>query len=135
LAGFLIGLNVIESLRGLDLHVVKRKVYDAARSHNKLSDGMLLLARDGRVSAKVKKLLDALFLSANGEGREAKRNPRRSVAPTIEECTRDLCAVGATSGADLATGLLMTLRAGLAVHTPSHTTLGATFTGGGASWS
>jgi hypothetical protein len=115
LAGFLIGLNAVESLHRRDLHAMKRRVYEVARSHNRLSDGMLRLAGDGRVGGKVKKLLGTLSCSANCQNCGPKNDPNR----TVEECVKDLCAVGATSGADSATGLLMTLRAGLAGYPPS----------------
>jgi len=86
IAGHLIGLN----LRGEPTD----EVFEAARSENIFSNTFLDLARQGRISGRMKNLILALM---TGRG--------------IRECTEQLFAVGGTSGADLVTGFYMTARA------------------------
>jgi hypothetical protein len=84
IAGHLIGLN----LRGEPTD----EVFEAARSDNIFSNTFLDLARQGRVFGRMKNLILALI---DGRG--------------VRECAERLFAVGGTSGADLATGFLMTM--------------------------
>jgi hypothetical protein len=86
IAGHLIGLN----LRGEPTD----ELFEAARSDNIFSNTFLDLARQGRVFGRMKNLILALM---TGRG--------------IRECAERLFAVGGTSGADLATGFYMTVRA------------------------
>jgi hypothetical protein len=86
IAGYLIGL----SLRGEP----SDEVFEAARTDNIFSNTFLDLARQGRIFGRMKNLILALM---GGRG--------------VRECTERLFAVGGTSGADLATGFYMTVRA------------------------
>jgi len=97
IAGLLCGLNVLERAYGWDLSRSRECVYEAARSGNLLADVFLGLARDGRVCQATKCLLAALLQAGSGE---------------IRRSTAELCRMGQTSGADFATGFLMTLRNG-----------------------
>ncbi len=95
IAGLLIGLNLLERIHRRDFGETRRLVYAAARSRNLLTDIFLSLAYEGRVCAKMKNLLTALL---NAGAREIRRS------------TEELCSVGETSGADLATGFLLTVQ-------------------------
>jgi hypothetical protein len=101
ITGLLFGLIVLERAYGWDFSRTRERVYEAARSKNLLSDTFLDLARDGRVCQQTKRLLAALLHADPGE---------------IRRSTAELCHLGQTSGADFATGFLMTLRTGNGAH-------------------
>ncbi len=94
IAGLLIGLHVFEKLRGQDLKATREAIFRAARGNNIFSNTFLDLARRGLLLGRIKDLLLALDSTRQASMRKA---------------ARELFAVGETSGADLATGLLMTL--------------------------
>jgi hypothetical protein len=98
IAGFLIGLHLLQKLRGQELQPMADAVFRAAKGGNIFSNAFLDLARRGLLFGRMKDLLVALRLSRQGSARNA---------------AEALFAFGGTSGADLATGLLMTLRSGL----------------------
>jgi hypothetical protein len=87
IAGYLIGLN----LRGDPTD----EVFEAAKSDNIFSNTFLDLARQGRLFGRMKDLVLALMQGTDG---------------MVRDCTTRLFAVGATSGADFATGFYMTVR-------------------------
>lgn len=95
--GFLIGMRLVEIVHGLSLDVTRQCVCEWARTGGILGDSFLSLAEEGRVDEKVKVLAAALL---GGRLRE------------VWEAARAVCAVGETSGADFATGLLLALEAG-----------------------
>jgi hypothetical protein len=82
-------------MRGQDCQATVDAVFRAALGGNLYSNTFLDLARRGLFSGRVKDLLRALLSGS-----------RRSV----RQATEALFAVGASSGADLATGLFLTLR-------------------------
>ena len=94
IAGLLIGLHVLQKLQGEDYRPAREAVFRAARADNVFSNTFLDLAHRGRVFGRLKDLLVAL---ASGS------------AASVRASARALFAVGNTSGADLATGFLMTL--------------------------
>jgi hypothetical protein len=96
LCGMLIAMNLGDGTAGVSVESRRRGICEAARSGNVLTDTFLALARDGRVSERIRGLVDALLAGS-----------RRDVAARA----RQAIAVGETSGADFATGLLMELRA------------------------
>lgn len=89
LAGYLIGLNSLKRRAEAD------RLFDAARGGNLLADVFLKLARDGLVMEKLGKLLASLV---DGTERD------------VREYTMQWLAYGHTSGADLATGLVLAMR-------------------------
>jgi hypothetical protein len=91
IAGLLIGLN----LRGESFRALVNQVFAAAQSKNIFSRSFLDLARQGLLFGRMKNLILALLHG----GQEAVRNSAEK-----------LFAVGGTSGADLGTGFLMTMR-------------------------
>jgi len=95
--GLLVGMKIVEIVYGTSLSLTRRYVGESARTGGTLSDALLLLAEEGRVGERVKGLLGALVGGTFGGVRDA---------------TRALCSVGETSGADFATGLLLTLEVG-----------------------
>jgi hypothetical protein len=95
--GFLTGMRLAEVVHGLSLASTRRYVSDCARTGGVLCDSLLFLAEEGRADEKVKSLVVPLL---SGRLRE------------VWEAARAICAVGETSGADFATGLLLTLEAG-----------------------
>jgi len=95
--GVLIGMALAEAIYGMTLSVTRQYVCDWARTGGVLSDAFLFLAEAGRVDEKVKALVVPLL---GGRLRE------------VWEAARKVCGVGETSGADFATGLLLTLEAG-----------------------
>ena len=98
--GVLIGMALAEALYGLSLLTTRQYVCDCARTGGVLSDALLFLAEAGRVDEKTKALVVPLL---GGRLRE------------VWEQAKAICAVGETSGADFATGLLLTLEAGRAL--------------------
>ena len=98
IAGLLIGLHLTGKLRGQDSQPTADAVFRAARGENIFSNTFLDLARRGLLFGRLKDLLLALVSGSQGSVRRA--------------ATR-LFAIGETSGADLATGLFMTLQSAL----------------------
>jgi len=82
------------SVSGRDLRLLRTRIFETARSGNVLSDTFLYLAEGGFVTEGIKNLVAALSF---GSSRDVRR------------CAEHLFAVGATSGADTAVGLQMTL--------------------------
>jgi hypothetical protein len=95
--GVLVGMALAEALYGLTLSVTRQYVCEWARTGGVLTDALLFLAEAGRVDEKVKALVVPLL---GGRLRE------------VWESARRICGVGGTSGADFATGLVLTLEAG-----------------------
>ena len=98
ICGLLIGMHVLEQTQAIDLASLRAAVYQAAKSGNILTDTALSLARDGLVFEQLRDLITAL---GHGTRSELRRTTVR------------LLAVGHTSGADLATGLCLTLEHGI----------------------
>jgi hypothetical protein len=97
IAGNLVALNVLRDLHGADLSGVIDQVHRSARSGSLLVNAFLDLAAAGLVPEAMRDLVRALL----GDGRD------------VPAALDRVMAVGQTSGADFATGLLMTLRAGV----------------------
>ncbi len=97
--GMLLALHVLEKVWQMDLRNLRDLVYLAATTDNDLSMQFLSLARDGRVFAGMKHLLTSLA----GDGRG------------VRGWTMHLLDVGESSGADMAVGLLLTLRCALGI--------------------
>lgn len=93
IAGLLLGLNVIQQARNKDLSRLVTDIYEASRGGNIFSEIFLKLAREGRAFERFKKLIWALNY---GDERQ------------LEKSATELLSVGATSGADLMTGFLIT---------------------------
>lgn len=91
LAGLLIGLN----LRGERFRDLVNQIFAAAQSKNIFSSSFLDLARQGLLFGRMKNLILALLHN----GQEA-----------VRDSAAKLFAVGGSSGADLGTGFLMTMR-------------------------
>jgi hypothetical protein len=98
--GVLIGMALAEAVYGMSLMVTRQYVCEWARTDGVLSDALLFLAEAGRVDEKTKALVVPLL---GGRLRD------------VWESARAICSVGETSGADFATGLLLTLEAGRAL--------------------
>ena len=98
IAGLLIGLHLLQMLRGRDLQPTVDAVFRAARGKNIFSNTFLDLARRGLHFGHMKDLLLALTSGSKASVRRAGRK---------------LLSVGETSGADLATGLFLTLQSSL----------------------
>ena len=95
--GLLVGMKLVEIIHGMSLTVTRQYVCEWARTGGVLSDALLFVAEEGRVDEKVKALVVPLL---GGRLRE------------VCAAARAICAVGQTSGADFATGLLLTIEAG-----------------------
>ncbi len=95
IAGSLIGLNLLQRLTGRSHRALIRRLFAAARGANRLSNSFLELARDGRVTESVQKLVASLF---QGKDREIRRR------------AQVVMAAGETSGADLLTGFVLTVK-------------------------
>jgi hypothetical protein len=99
-AGLLIGLNLLQQLHGRNRQKLVDEVFRAAKAGNVFSNSFLDLARRGLLFGRMKNLVCALL----HEGEDA---VRRSAAK--------LLAIGGSSGADLGTGFLLTVRGQLGV--------------------
>jgi len=95
IAGLLIGLHLLQKLRGRDFRLTRETVFRAARGNNMFSNTFLDLARRGLLFGRMKDLLLALLA-----GSEA----------SVRKAAGKLFAVGETSSADLATGFYLTVR-------------------------
>jgi hypothetical protein len=95
IAGVLIGLHVLQKLRGRDYRRRIDAVYRAARSSNVFSSTFLDLARRGWLFGRMKDLVSALVAGSGA---------------AVDKAAKALFTVGETSGADLATGFFMTVR-------------------------
>jgi len=93
IAGLLLGLNVIQQARNKDLVRLITDIYEAARGGNVFSEAFLKLAKEGRAFESFKRLISALNY---GDEKQVKKS------------ATELLSVGATSGADLMTGFLIT---------------------------
>ncbi|MFH1723334.1 MAG: DUF2877 domain-containing protein [Elusimicrobiota bacterium] len=100
LAGALFGLHFLGKVSGGDFGRAVALVYEAAKGGGVFSDTFLYLAKEGLFFESLKGLARALL-----DGAEE----------AIIRAADRLIAVGASSGADLATGFLMTLRKGEAL--------------------
>ena len=92
IAGLLIGLRVFQKLGIRNLPPTIDAIFRAARGENLFSNTFLDLARYGLLFGRMKDLLRAL--SSGGKG-------------AVRKAAERLFAVGASSGADLATGFFM----------------------------
>ena len=95
LAGFLLGCRIVEKLRGVDLAARRRTILAHALGGNLLSNVFLHCAAEGRPFACTRNLIRALA---------------RPDTAAVRACTERLLAVGATSGADTATGFVCAVR-------------------------
>lgn len=105
IAGLLFGLHLLQKCRGRDFQPLADVVFRAAHSANIFSNTFLELARRGLFFGRLKELIQALLAGSE---------------TSLRRATERLLAVGASSGADLATGFFMTLQSqtGLAVRKP-----------------
>jgi hypothetical protein len=94
IAGLLIGLNLLQQLRGRDYRKTANAVFRTAKAGNVFSNSFLDLARRGRLFGRMKDLILALIYDGD---------------EVVRESTRKLMAIGGSSGADLGTGFFMTV--------------------------
>ena len=94
LAGYLLGLNGLQSAFGMDFGRQIATIRRASRSDNRFSEAFLDCAAKGRYSEHTKGLVKALFEDAGAD---------------IPMLAGRVLAFGATSGADLAGGLYCAL--------------------------
>jgi hypothetical protein len=99
IAGFLIGLNVLERLGANEWSFTRARVLGAARRGNILTDTMLYLAEEGRVTRSMNGLISSLDAGSPAE---------------VRAWTERVLSFGGTSGADTAVGFYLTVREGLA---------------------
>jgi len=97
-AGLLIGLFLLQKLCGREFQPVAEAVFRAAQGDNIFSNTFLDLARRGLLFGRMKDLLLALISGGAG---------------AVQRASAKLFGVGASSGADLATGLFLTLQSSL----------------------
>ena len=100
IAGLLIGLNLLQQLRGQDYQKIAEEVFRTAKAGNIFSNSFLDLARRGLLFGRMKDLVLALM-------HEGEEMVRKSAAR--------LMAIGESSGADLGTGFLLTVRGEMGV--------------------
>jgi hypothetical protein len=100
IAGLLIGLNLLQQLRGRDYQKIADDVFRTAKAGNIFSNSFLDLARRGLLFGRMKDLVLALM-------DESEEMVRKSAAR--------LMAIGGSSGADLGTGFLLTVRGQMGV--------------------
>lgn len=97
IAGLLIGLNLLQHLGGQALQPAADAVFAAAKGDNIYSNTFLDMARRGLLFGRMKDLLVALMAGSR---------------TSVRKAGVKLLAIGATSGADLATGFLLTVTTG-----------------------
>lgn len=94
ISGLLIALNVRKLIRRENLQSLIEDIFDAVKNSNPLSLAFIRSAKDGRPFEKLKCLISSLL------GSDTEELVRRM---------SDLLTVGATSGADIAVGLIIGL--------------------------
>jgi hypothetical protein len=95
LAGFLLGMHALQTAAGTDFSEERHAIYQAARNSSPFSDALLRCAAEGCYFQWAKSLVQALFEGASAD---------------VVRHAHSLLAVGASSGADLAVGLLFSLK-------------------------
>ena len=95
IAGMLIGLNVVQLLTGRSRRTLAKRLLAAAEGDNLLSNSFLALAHSGRVTEPMQAFVSALASRASAD---------------LARHTRRVMAAGETSGADLLTGFVMTVK-------------------------
>jgi hypothetical protein len=100
IAGLLIGLNLLGQLHSRDHQKLADEIFRAAKGGNVFSNTFLDLARRGLLFGRMKNLVHALL-------HESEDAVRKSAAKVL--------AIGGSSGADLGTGFLLTVRGNLGV--------------------
>lgn len=105
ISGLLLALNVRKLLYRENLQSLIEDIFDVVKNSNPLSMAFLRSAKDGRPFEKLKRMISSLFSS------DTKELVRRM---------SDLLTVGATSGADIAVGLIIGLSIGLEGEQRSH---------------
>jgi hypothetical protein len=95
IAGVLVGLNLLQEMYRCSLRRTIDAVSTAALGHNVFSNTLLSLAQEGFLFGRMKNLITALAQKNEG---------------AVMTATRQLLAIGASSGADLGTGFFMTVR-------------------------
>ncbi|MFB3895017.1 MAG: DUF2877 domain-containing protein [bacterium] len=94
IAGFLIALHLQQLLYGKNHTTLINDIFRIAQNNNLLSTAFLRSAKEGRVCEKLKHTISALLTA----------KPHELLSPTLE-----LLSIGATSGADIAVGLIFGL--------------------------
>jgi hypothetical protein len=95
LAGLLISLHLLQKLHGKSFQNIADAVFQTAKSDNLFSSTFLDLARRGLIFGRMKELISSLLT----ESSEA-----------VRKAAEQLLAIGASSGADLGTGFLLTTK-------------------------
>jgi len=95
IAGVFIGLNVVQLLTGQSRRTLAKRLFAAAEGDNLLSNSFLALAHSGRVTEHMQAFVSALAGSPSAE---------------LALQTRRIMTAGETSGADLLTGFVMTVK-------------------------
>ena len=94
IAGMLIALHVLEKITSMNHQSLVRQIFEQAKSSNVLVNAFLELAFSGHISQQMSQLIQALMTNDRNE---------------IETACKCVLTNGATSGADFATGFLITL--------------------------
>ena len=94
-AGMMIGYRLFEKLMWVDRSKLISEIYSIATGENMISNAYLRCARDGALAEKQKSLLTAIIFQEKED---------------VVDCTKQVCRIGETSGADWAVGLLITLK-------------------------
>ena len=105
ISGLLMALNVRKLIYRENLQSLIEDIFGMVKNSNPLSMAFIRSAKDGRPFEKLKRMISSLF------GSDTKELVRRM---------SDLLTVGATSGADIAVGLIIGLRIGLEGEQRSH---------------
>jgi hypothetical protein len=95
IAGVLVGLNLLQKMYRCRFRRTIDAVFTAALGHNVFSNTLLSLAQEGLLFGRMKNLITAL----------TQKSER-----AVMTATKQLLAIGASSGADLGTGFFMTVR-------------------------
>lgn len=95
IAGMMYALRLHRLFIGRDCSRLISRIYDTAIGGNSLSNAYLYCAKEGCLSIRQKMLVKAILYTDINE---------------VRRRTEDMLTVGETSGADWATGLLMTLK-------------------------
>jgi len=91
ICGLLHGMNIVSQIFHTDLKKLMNEIYYAAKGNNPISNGFLRCAKQGLMFEKFKNLVFSILYLDEKQ---------------VFENTKKMCAVGATSGADMGVGFL-----------------------------
>jgi hypothetical protein len=94
IAGMLLGLDILQKAENQNFEELRKNIFQISKGKNQISNNLLRQAFEGRYFKRLKDFTESLFFDKND----------------ISEKFDELKSVGATSGSDLLTGIILTVK-------------------------